>query len=129
MRETVVVLGASPKPERYSNKAVNMLKEHDHDVIPIHPAIKTIDGIPVTPDLASVSGKVDTVSVYVNPQILKKYRRYAIIIIFILAAILTPPDPTTQVMLAIPLVVLYEFTIWISYFFKKKKKTQEETTT
>lgn len=57
-----------------------------------------------------------------SPEFLKKYRRYAIVIIFILAAILTPPDPTTQVMLAIPLVVLYEFTIWISYFFKKKKE-------
>lgn len=61
-----------------------------------------------------------------TPAILKKYRRYAIITIFILAAILTPPDPTTQVMLGIPLVVLYEFTIWISYIFMKKKKTAEE---
>ena len=57
-----------------------------------------------------------------TPEFLKKYRRYAIVIIFIVAAILTPPDPTTQVMLAIPLVVLYEFTIWISYFFRKKKQ-------
>ena len=57
-----------------------------------------------------------------TPEFLKKYRRYAIVIIFIAAAILTPPDPTTQVMLAIPLVVLYEFTIWISYFFRKKKQ-------
>ena len=63
-----------------------------------------------------------------TPEILKKYRRYAIVIIFIVAAILTPPDPTTQVMLAIPLVVLYEFTIWISYFFRKKKKLEEQTT-
>lgn len=64
-----------------------------------------------------------------TPAFLKKYRRYAIIIIFIIAAILTPPDPTTQVMLAVPLVVLYEFTIWISYFFRKKKQKdfEEET--
>ena len=61
-----------------------------------------------------------------TPDILKKYRRYAIVTIFILAAILTPPDPTTQVMLGIPLVILYEFTIWISYFFRKKKKAVEE---
>jgi len=59
-----------------------------------------------------------------TPQILKKYRRYAIVTIFIMAAILTPPDPTTQVMLGIPLIVLYEFTIWISYFFYKKKKAE-----
>jgi sec-independent protein translocase protein TatC len=58
-----------------------------------------------------------------TPRLLKKYRRYAIVTIFIMAAILTPPDPTTQVMLGIPLIILYEITIWISYFFYKKKKT------
>jgi len=57
-----------------------------------------------------------------TPKFLKKYRRYAIITFFILAAILTPPDPTTQIMLGIPLVILYEVTIWISYFFAKKKE-------
>ena len=57
-----------------------------------------------------------------TPQFLKKYRRYAIVTFFVLAAILTPPDPTTQIMLGIPLVILYEVTIWISYFFTKKKK-------
>lgn len=56
-----------------------------------------------------------------TPEILKKYRRYAIVIMFIAAAILTPPDPTTQIMLAIPMLVLYEATIWISYLFSKKK--------
>ncbi|MEJ2055694.1 MAG: twin-arginine translocase subunit TatC, partial [Calditrichaceae bacterium] len=62
-----------------------------------------------------------------TPDILKKYRRYVIVAIFIVAAILTPPDPTTQIMLGIPLVLLYEFTIWVSYFFKKKKdKLAEE---
>ncbi len=61
----------------------------------------------------------------ITPKILRKYRRYAIVIIFILAAILTPPDPTTQLLLAIPLVLLYEATIWISYIFYKKKKKQE----
>ena len=60
-----------------------------------------------------------------TPKILRRYRRYAIVIIFVLAAILTPPDPTTQLLLAIPLVVLYEATIWISYFFYKKKKEND----
>ncbi|WP_169313622.1 twin-arginine translocase subunit TatC [Caldithrix abyssi] len=59
-----------------------------------------------------------------TPQILRKYRRYAIVIIFVLGAILTPPDPTTQLFLAIPLLVLYEITIWISYFFAKKPEKE-----
>ncbi len=57
-----------------------------------------------------------------SPQFLKKYRRHAIVIMFIAAAVLTPPDPTTQIMLAIPLLALYEATIWISYFFYKKNE-------
>ncbi len=60
-----------------------------------------------------------------TPDILRKYRRYAIVSIFILGAILTPPDPTTQVFLAIPLIILYEFTIWVSYIFAKKRKEND----
>jgi len=56
-----------------------------------------------------------------TPEFLRKYRRYAIVVIFVLAAILTPPDPTTQLLLAIPLALLYEVTIWISYIFAKKR--------
>jgi len=62
-----------------------------------------------------------------TPNFLRKYRRYAVVIIFIVAAVLTPPDPTTQILLAIPLLVLYEITIWISHiFYKKKIKAQRE---
>jgi len=61
----------------------------------------------------------------VTPRFLKKYRRYAIVIIFIGAAILTPPDPTTQVLLAIPLLGLYEISIWISYIFARKSKKSD----
>ena len=59
-----------------------------------------------------------------TPKFLRKYRRYAIVVIFVLAAILTPPDPTTQIMLAVPLLLLYEVTIWISYIFAKKPKKE-----
>ena len=63
----------------------------------------------------------------ISPQLMRKYRRHAIVLIFVLAAILTPPDPFTQVMLAIPLIVLYEFSIFISNFvYKSKKERQEE---
>jgi sec-independent protein translocase protein TatC len=49
-----------------------------------------------------------------TPDFLRKWRRYAIVIIFIAAAILTPPDIITQIMLAVPLILLYEVSIWIS---------------
>ena len=56
----------------------------------------------------------------VNSEYLKKTRRYVIVIIFTLAAILTPPDPITQVGLAIPLLLLYELSIITVRFTEKK---------
>ena len=57
----------------------------------------------------------------VNSEYLKKRRRYVIVIIFAVAAILTPPDPITQVGLAIPLLLLYELSIITVKFTEKKK--------
>ena len=56
----------------------------------------------------------------VNSNYLKKTRRYVVVIIFTLAAILTPPDPITQVWLAIPLLLLYELSIITVRFTEKK---------
>lgn len=47
-----------------------------------------------------------------SSQALKEKRRYAIVMAFIAAAILTPPDPISQVGLAIPIMILYEISIW-----------------
>lgn len=60
----------------------------------------------------------------ITPAFMRKYRRYAIVIAFVLGAILTPPDPSTQIMLAIPIVLLYEVSIYLSYLFTSKKKEQ-----
>ena len=68
-RQTVVVLGASPKPERYSNKAVRMLVEAGHKVIPVHPAINTIEGLQTAKSLEDIKEKVDTLTLYVSPKI------------------------------------------------------------
>jgi len=59
-----------------------------------------------------------------TPQFMRKYRRYALVIAFILGAILTPPDPSTQIMLAIPIILLYEVSIFLSYLFSPKKKDE-----
>ncbi len=60
----------------------------------------------------------------VNSQYLKNTRRYVIVIIFTLAAILTPPDPITQVGLAIPLLLLYELSIITVRLTEKKNKKE-----
>ena len=58
----------------------------------------------------------------VSSDYLRTRRRYVIVIIFALAAILTPPDPITQVGLAIPLLLLYELSILTVKYTEKKKR-------
>ena len=62
----------------------------------------------------------------VNSNYLKRTRRYVIVIIFSVAAILTPPDPITQIGLAIPLLLLYELSIITVRFTERKNKDKEE---
>ncbi len=64
----VVVVGASPNPDRFANKAIRALRAHGHTVIPVHPAHREIEGLAVASSLAAVDGPVDTVTVYVGPQ-------------------------------------------------------------
>ena len=56
----------------------------------------------------------------VNSKFLKERRRYVVVIIFAAAAILTPPDPVTQIGLAIPLLILYELSIFSVKIIEKK---------
>lgn len=51
-----------------------------------------------------------------------KSRKYIILIVFILTAVLTPPDPFSQVSLAVPLYALFELGILLSWFSERKKK-------
>jgi len=60
----------------------------------------------------------------VTSDFLKKNRKFAILLIFIAAAILTPPDPLTQCLMAIPLLILYELGIYIAKLASKKKSTE-----
>jgi sec-independent protein translocase protein TatC len=60
----------------------------------------------------------------VTTDMLKKYRRFAIVGIFILAAALTPPDVISQIAMALPLILLYEISIFITKL-SGKKKTEE----
>lgn len=63
---------------------------------------------------------------FVTSQKLKKFRRYAYVIAFIIAAILTPPDVITQVSLAIPLIILYEVSIFSARLVEPKHSEEDE---
>lgn len=52
---------------------------------------------------------------------LRRWRRFAIVIIFIFAAVVTPPDPFSQIFLAVPLIALYEAAIWAAVWLMAKK--------
>jgi sec-independent protein translocase protein TatC len=57
---------------------------------------------------------------------LSRQRKYAILLIFIVAAILTPPDVVTQILMAGPLWILFEISVWVARIFGKKKPPQHE---
>lgn len=65
---------------------------------------------------------------FVTPRLLKKSRKFVILGIFIIAAILTPPDLVSQTLMAIPMLILFEVSIIISgvIYRKKKAKVKEE---
>jgi len=62
----------------------------------------------------------------ITPDSMKKFRKFAILCSFILSAILTPPDVATQIMMALPLIILYEVSIIISQVVYRKKKGGSE---
>ncbi len=68
-RQTVVVLGASNKPSRYSFKAIKSLLSHGHRVIPVHPVIDQIEDLPVIAQLSQIEELVDTLTLYIAPGI------------------------------------------------------------
>lgn len=65
----------------------------------------------------------------VTPEFLRKYRKFALVIVLILSAIITPPDIVSQVIVAIPVLILYEVSIFISKAVIKKenKKTKKHS--
>lgn len=61
----------------------------------------------------------------IRPDMLRKKRGYAVLAIFIIAAILTPPDVLSQILLAVPMLLLYEISIWIAVLVDRKKKIRQ----
>lgn len=97
----------------------------------IRPAPRLKDYLSFTATLLIAFGVVFELPVFVyfltkmeviDEKTLSKNRRYAILIIFIVAAILTPPDVFTQLLMAAPLLVLYEISIWVAKAAKAKPR-------
>lgn len=61
----------------------------------------------------------------ITPEFLKKYRKHALVLVLILAAIITPPDIISQVIVAIPILILYEVSIKISKVVIKREQKKE----
>jgi sec-independent protein translocase protein TatC len=74
--------------------------------------------LPVVVSLLGMAG-------IVSSKMLREGRRYAIVGVFIAAAILTPPDPISQMTLAIPMCLLYEISIWCVWLIERRRAKDE----
>jgi len=70
-----IVLGASLKPQRYSNKAINMLREHDIMTAGIGLRVGTVSDVEITKEKEEYKN-VDTVTLYLNAKNQEQYREY-----------------------------------------------------
>ena len=60
-----------------------------------------------------------------KPKYMRQYRKHAFVVILVVAALITPsPDVTSQVLVALPLWILYEISIWVSAWVERRKKTE-----
>lgn len=65
----------------------------------------------------------------VKAKMLSSGRRYAIVGVFVVAAVLTPPDPISQTLLAVPLILLYEVSIWCVRLIELRRAREDDQTT
>ncbi len=61
----------------------------------------------------------------VTPEILKKYRKIALVVVLILSAVITPPDVASQIVVSIPIIILYQVSIYISGYVLRKEAKKE----
>jgi predicted CoA-binding protein len=66
-KRNVAVLGASPKPDRYSNQAIRLLASFDYRPIPVNPAYDEVEGMTCFPRLAEIGEPVHTITLYLGP--------------------------------------------------------------
>ena len=57
-----------------------------------------------------------------TPELLKKYRRHALVVVLIISAIITPPDVTSQLLVSFPVLILYEVSVILSRRVNRKRE-------
>lgn len=62
----------------------------------------------------------------VTPEFLRKYRKYSLVIVLIISAIITPPDVASQIIVAVPVIILYEISIYISKGVIRRQQKREK---
>lgn len=62
----------------------------------------------------------------VTPKFLRTYRKHAIVVIFVVAAVVTPPDVMSQILMSLPMLLLYEISIYVSAMVKKKEDLRRQ---
>jgi uncharacterized protein len=68
IKRKVAILGASDKPDRYSNMLIKRLQGQGYEVYPINPALKTIEGLKVYPNLEALPPGIDVLSIYMQAE-------------------------------------------------------------
>jgi sec-independent protein translocase protein TatC len=74
--------------------------------------------LPVVLSLLARVGMIDA-------SMLRKFRRYAIVIIAVVAALVTPPDPFSMIVMAVPMYLLYEISIWLVAMIRAKRDSED----
>ena len=69
MSERVAILGASDNPRRYAYRALDALTAHGHDVVLVNPQLPEVAGHSCVAQLTDIDGAVDTITVYLRPEI------------------------------------------------------------
>lgn len=62
----------------------------------------------------------------VTPEFMKKYRKHALVLVLILSAVITPPDIASQIVVAVPILILYEISIYISKVVLRNQARKEK---
>jgi sec-independent protein translocase protein TatC len=110
---------AGPLNPNIEVKASVMVPEYIEFVTHMLLAFGLMAELPVLAFFLSVAG-------IITHKHLIKFFRYFIVIAFVVAAVITPPDPVSQLLLAVPLVLLYVLSIGVAYVFSRRPKDADE---